>query len=76
MRNYKILNRGINNDFYLVEEEDEYHILEIYDDLEIGDIIIEIDSSKYLCNDEEIFAIMQYEYIDLQKAIDVLQDVE
>lgn len=76
MRNYKILNRGINNDFYLVEEDDEYHILEIYDDLDIGDIIIEIDSSNYLCNDEEIFAIMQYEYIDLQNAINVLQDVE
>lgn len=72
MRYFKVLHRGSSNDFYLVEEDGEYHILEIYDDLEQGDIIIETDSFEYYCNNENIFAMLQWEYVDLNRAKHIL----
>ncbi|MGL5932762.1 MAG: hypothetical protein ACRCY7_07670 [Cetobacterium sp.] len=72
MRYFKILHRGKNNDFYLVEENGDYHVLEIFEDLEQDNIIIETDLFEYFCNGTEISAIMQWESISFQKAKHIL----
>ncbi|MEG1087692.1 MAG: hypothetical protein RSD79_06460, partial [Cetobacterium sp.] len=61
MRRFHILSTNRNNDFYLVQDElEEYYILEISDQLELGDIIIEYDLTEYICNDNQVFVTIQW----------------
>ena len=72
MRKFKVLQKGRNSDFYLVQEGVTHHVLEIYAELEINDTIIETDSFEYLCNDEKIIAIPQWEGISLERGQEIL----
>ena len=73
MRRFHILSINRNNDFYLVQDElEEYHILEISDQLELGDIIIEYDLTEYICNDNQVFVTIQWENISLDRGKEII----
>lgn len=73
MRRFHILSTNRNNDFYLVQDElEEYHILEISDQLELGDIIIESDLTEYICNDNQVFVTIQWENISLDRGNEII----
>ena len=73
MRRFHILSINRNNDFYLVQDElEEYHILEISDQLELGDIIIEYDLTEYICNDNQVFVTIQWENISLDRGNEII----
>lgn len=73
MRRFHILSTNRNNDFYLVQDElEECHILEISDQLELGDIIIECDLTEYICNDNQVFVTIQWENISLDRGNEII----
>lgn len=73
MSRFTVLAINRNKGFYLVQDQQEYyHVLEIDEDLQLGDEIISHSLIDYRCDGIPLSLTIQWEDISLEKGRDII----